>query len=136
MEIFDKVNEIWSQADIYFSIKEIVIENISYNNFQDTLVNLELIIRYTEFNSDYINAYFMKNVGGPNGIALSRYNSIFVADKTTVNDFRATSHEFGHILGLHHVFPANNLMAQGKNGTQLSSSQIKVARNNAKNFKF
>ena len=58
-------------------------------------------------------------------------NSALVADFTTVNDFRATSHEFGHLLGLRHVQDVGRLMARGKNGELLEDWEIRVVRENA-----
>ena len=57
-----------------------------------------------------------------------------MADYTTVNDFRTTAHELGHILGLNHVEPINRLMARGKNGEILLSEEVFIARNNAVNL--
>ena len=54
-----------------------------------------------------------------------------VADETTVYDFRATSHEIGHVLGLSHVGPVSRLMARGVNGFNLIEFEIEVARNKA-----
>ena len=54
-----------------------------------------------------------------------------VADRTTVFDFRANSHEIGHVLGLQHIGPVNRLMASGVNGFDLTDEEIEIARRNA-----
>jgi len=54
-----------------------------------------------------------------------------VADITTVFDYRATSHEIGHVLGLKHVVPINRLMARGVNGFDLTDEEIEISQGNA-----
>jgi len=73
-------------------------------------------------------------LNGINGLALVNINSVLVADFTTVNDFRTTAHELGHILGLGHVNPENRLMARGKNGELLIEEEILITRENAVRF--
>ena len=80
--------------------------------------------------SNSVNAYFARTLQGPNGIAFPG-NRIMVADRTSVYDFRATSHEIGHVLGLRHVGPVSRLMAMGVNGFDLSEEEVDIARSNA-----
>ena len=54
-----------------------------------------------------------------------------VADRTSVFDYRATSHEIGHVLGLKHVVPINRLMARGVNGFDLTDEEVNTAKNSA-----
>jgi predicted Zn-dependent protease len=50
-------------------------------------------------------------------------------DLTGVHHERVTSHEIGHILGLHHVLDnSDRLMYSGTNGMALSEEEITVAR--------
>ena len=76
----------------------------------------------------------MQSLNGINGIALVDIGSIMVADFTTVNDYRTTAHELGHLLGLKHVEDRNFLMFKGSNGEILTIDEINIARNNAKDI--
>ena len=50
-------------------------------------------------------------------------------DTPSVLDERVTSHEIGHILGLHHVLDdQDRLLFSGTNGMNLSEEEIIVAR--------
>ena len=130
-EVFRKVNDIWSQANIKVyveEIKEMIVDEES--NYYDLNLLLEYMTESGNYDPNRINAYFAKTLHGSNGIALLG-NRIMVADETTVYDFRATSHEIGHVLGLQHVRPVSRLMARGVNGFELNDEEIEVARNNA-----
>ncbi|MCP5100416.1 MAG: hypothetical protein GY943_33115 [Chloroflexi bacterium] len=52
-----------------------------------------------------------------------------VMDNPSVHHERVSSHEIGHILGLHHVLDdAGRLMFSGTNGMALSAEEVTVAR--------
>jgi len=130
-EVFRKVNDLWSQANIKIDIKK--IENITVNEisyYYDLNLLLSNMVKSGNYDSNTINAYFAKNLNGPNGIAFPG-NRIMVADRTSVYDYRATSHEIGHVLGLQHVGPVSRLMAMGVNGFDLNKEEINIARGNA-----
>ncbi|MCH7568608.1 MAG: hypothetical protein IIA87_04260 [Nanoarchaeota archaeon] len=132
LNLFNEVNRIWSQADIYFSIEEIVITEVSSEAIPDAMnVNYLEFYNNQNFDKDKINVFFTQSLNGINGIALAKINTALIADFTTVNDFRATSHELGHLLGLKHVPPADRLMARGMNGELLTSGEILITRENA-----
>ena len=130
-EVFDKVNDLWSQANIKVEVNKIEVITIKDSNYY---YDLNLFLSYMSETENYdpkkINAYFAKTLHGSNGIAFPG-NRIMVADETTVYDFRATSHEIGHVLGLSHVGPVSRLMARGVNGFNLIEFEIEVARNKA-----
>ena len=130
-EIFENVNGLWKQANIKADIKkieEIIIKDSNlYYDLNDLLAYLTRIEKY---DPQRINAYFAKSLQGRNGIVFPG-NIIMVADVTSVYDFRATSHEIGHVLGLSHVPPTTRLMARGVNGFDLIEQEINTARSNA-----
>ena len=77
-----------------------------------------------------INGFYVNQIGTANGVAPFGARIFFVADNPTVNDERVSSHEVGHILGLHHDLEDDgHLMFSGTNGTQLTDDE----HNNGKN---
>ena len=130
-EVFENVNALWSQSNIRINIKkieEVTVDDTS--NYYDLNLLLDYMVQSGNYNQSRINAYFAKTLHGSNGIAFPG-NIIMVADVTSVYDFRATSHEIGHVLGLKHVGPISRLMARGVNGFDLIEQEINTARNNA-----
>ena len=133
--LFEKVNKIWSQADISLSLEEIVFTEVEPVTIPNTINgNRQALYSHKNFDENQINIFFTQSLNGINGLALMDINSALVSDYTTVNDFRATSHEIGHIFGLRHVNPSNRLLARGKNGELLSQEEISIARENAENI--
>ncbi len=139
--IHEKMNDIWSQANIeldlqhigYLEVPKDVLEDILDGQFQSFFIAVgegEIPID----NVSQINGFYSKHIGGPNGIMLNS-QVYFVNDEPTVNDERVSSHEVGHILGLHHhLFDPNQLMYSGTNGTNLNEVEITVARYFATGF--
>ena len=131
LDVFENVNSLWAQANIYLEI--INIETVTINDtnyFYDLNSILSYMVETENYNPDRVNAYFAKSLHGSNGIAFPG-NRIMVADETSVYDFRATSHEIGHVLGLRHVGPTSRLMARGVNGFDLIEEEISIARDSA-----
>ncbi len=132
IELFNEVNRIWSQGEIYFSIEEIVITNVSVNAIPNAINgNYQELYSHENFDKQKINVFFVQSLNGINGLALMDIDSILISDFTSVNDYRATAHELGHLLGLKHVEPENRLLARGKNGELLTLNEILLARENA-----
>ena len=130
-KLFENVNEIWSQADVRINIEDIVITKVEDNTIPNVMNgNTNLLTELNDFDKNTFNAYFASNIG-PNGIAFIRQGSFIIADKTSVHDFRTTSHELGHLLGLVHVSDINQLMFRGSNGMRLSEEEINLARKKA-----
>jgi len=76
-----------------------------------------------------INGFYVARIGTANGMTPFGTRLFFVADNPSVDDERVSSHEIGHILGLHHALDdANRLMFSGTNGTDLTDQEITVAR--------
>ena len=135
ISLLEESNRIWNQANIYFQLEEIVMTNVDFLTISNVINGNKFeISAHKNFADNKINLFLVQNLNDINGLALGNINSIFVADYTTVNDFRTTAHELGHILGLNHVEPINRLMARGKNGEILLSEEVFIARNNAVNL--
>ncbi len=73
--------------------------------------------------------FYVPDAGGANGFAPLGLRTFFVSDVSTVHDERVSSHEIGHILGLHHALDdPDRLMFSGTNGMTLTADEIAVAR--------
>jgi hypothetical protein len=82
-------------------------------------------------NDNAIHVYYVRDLAGANGWTVGARH-VAVADVTTVDDFRATAHELGHLLGLGHTADnETSLMASGRNGVKLSEEEIAQIRNYA-----
>jgi len=125
-DLINEVNRIWDQADISVYMKDFYVEEYSTNEIINSVNNLLILDK--NFEEGSINVFFIKQIGA-NGRAYISIKSLSVADTTSVNDYRAFSHEIGHILGLSHVPSANMLMARGRNGEHLTKEEIEIARN-------
>lgn len=127
--VIREVNKIWSQADIAVDIENIIKAEIESKPGWTT-DELQIALRSTtQHDSSKVSLYFVRTLGGSNGMAFTENNMMLVADYTTVNDFRATAHELGHILGLNHTSESQErLMYRGVNGTRLSEAEVQKAR--------
>ena len=131
-ELINEANRIWEPSNIKFNIistDTVQIDNREFNSIFTGNVNT--LMNKSKFVDGKINAYFARYINA-NGVAFSPEDVFVVADLTSVNDFRTTAHELGHLLGLHHIQGRNNLMFKGSNGEILSQSEINTARNNAR----
>lgn len=131
--LIDEANRIWTQGNIQFVIESADTVQIDNREFNSIFTgNVKTLMNKSEFVDGRTNAYFAKYINA-NGVAFSPEDVFVVADLTTVNDFRTTAHELGHLLGLHHVQGRSNLMFKGSNGEILSEEEINTARKNARN---
>ena len=140
VDILDAANEIWAQADIQLEL--VTAETIevplavilALSFYQDLDPFLEQV--GTEFSvpqPGLINGFYMRDIGGANGVSPFNTRIFFVMDEPSVFDERVTSHEVGHILGLHHTLAdPNRLIYPGTNGLILTDEEIVVTRYVAK----
>ena len=76
-----------------------------------------------------INGFYVRSLGRINGITPVGTRVFLVTDQPSVHDERVSSHEIGHILGLHHETSDNGrLMFSGTNGTELADEEVATAR--------
>ena len=75
-----------------------------------------------------VNGFYVRDAGGVNGVAPAGTRTFFVVDEPTVHDERVSSHEIGHIFGLHHeTEDPDRLMYSGTNGTDITELEAAAA---------
>ena len=133
--VFTRANEIWAQAGIHLDVQS--LERIALpTNVVQAIINGDYDPFFAGAERDFpipnpslINAFYAQGIGGFNGVAPFGTRLFFVTDEPTVHDERVTSHEIGHIFGLHHTQQdQNRLMFPGTNGMNLTEEEIVVAR--------
>jgi hypothetical protein len=139
-QIFDRVNEIWRQADIRFdvtvqerkfdpeSLDEIV--KAAFQRRGDT----EGLSGITGHAPLQITAIYLRSIGGSNGKVFRPKKALIVVDDTTMPAGRTTAHEIGHFFELEHWLdrpppdppdrPPSHLMARTQMGTDLIPRDI------------
>ena len=134
-EILEGMNAIWSQAGIRLELQTIESVEVPEAILQRMLAG-NLVPFFREIGGDIallqpsaINGFYILRIGGPNGINPARSRNFFVIDEPSVFDRRVSSHEVGHILGLHHVLgDPGRLLFSGTNGMNLTENEATVAR--------
>lgn len=136
IEIGSRMTEIWSQAGIDLEIQvvgEIVVPDDAIQAVADrdgqSFLRAAGEGRFEIPNPGAIVGFYVKDAGGANGFAPFGSRVFFVTDEPTVHDERVSSHEIGHLLGLHHAgVDADRLMFSGTNGMTLAPEEIATAR--------
>ena len=134
-EILRGMNEIWSQADIRLELQTIESVEVPEAILRGMLTG-DLAPFFNEMGDGIallpfstINGFYIRSVGGSNGINPFRSRTFFVIDEPSVFDRRVSSHEVGHILELHHVLDdPDRLLFSGTNGMTLTEDEATVAR--------
>lgn len=130
-----EANEIWSQAGIVFdpiSVRRIetppeVLIGIAAGDTDPFFATVGQTFDVPD--TGLINGFYVPVAFGTNGFAPFGSRVFFVVDQPTVPDARVTSHEIGHIFGLHHdLVDPGHLMFSGTDGTILDTEERTVAR--------
>ena len=144
---FQKVNKVWSQAGIKLdpvkvqrlSVPRNLVRGLIHERGRGGIARFFRAIRQGEIEIDRSNSnaaiwiFYVRNLGGPNGLKPQGSNSIFVVDDPINEGYRLTSHEIGHILGLYHARDdIKKLLFSGSNGLILTNTEKTVARYFAK----
>jgi len=134
-EILEGMNEIWRQAGIRLEldtvesveVPEAMLRGMQAGDLRPFFSAMGRGIALPEPST--INGFYLRRVGGPNGINRFRSRTFFVIDEPSVFDRRVSSHEVGHMLGLHHVLDdPGRLLFSGSNGMALTEDEATVAR--------
>ena len=132
--VMEAAEEIWEQAEIRFNYEIVDTEFDKSTEAAIYRENYKAVYLEDYYREGAINIFFV-NALPANGIAIHP-STAFVNDRTSVNDFRATAHEIGHLLGLEHTSTSKTrLLYRGVNGTLLIPAEIDLARTNAAAFK-
>ncbi len=135
-DIAEQVNTIWAQADIVFEpvvVRELVLprdvlEAIVLSGDTDRFFD-QVGRAFDVPDPGAVNGFYVSEAFGVNGFTPFGSRVFFVVDRPTVNDERVSSHELGHIFGLHHEpDDRGRLMYSGTNGTVLTRQEQQVAR--------
>lgn len=135
-EVATRMNRIWGQAGIELEIQTIARIQVPGAVINDLAAGHTSSFLFAAADGDFavpnpaiINGFYVRQLGTANGIAPSGGRVFLVTDRPSVDDERVSSHEVGHILGLHHdLGDAGRLMFSGTNGTELTAEQISAAR--------
>ena len=132
--VMEAAEEIWEQAGIRFNYEIVDTEFDKSTEASINRENYKAVYLEDFYQQGVINIFFIDNLPA-NGIAINP-SAAFVNDRTSVNDFRATAHEIGHLLGLQHTSTSQTrLLYRGVNGTILTEEEIDLARANTVVFK-
>lgn len=135
-QIAEQIQAIWDQAGVELDVTTItrveasteVLSELSTGEtggFLNDLFNRTIPVA----GAGAVNGFYVGSLDSINGIAPFGSRVFLVTDEPTVHDERVSSHEIGHILGLHHTTDhSDRLMFSGTNGIELTDDEIQAAR--------
>jgi len=131
--LFSGANRLWEKAHIFFEVESVSEIYLEKEAIEKMLEKEELtpIVENEAFGKGKVNVFFLKQISGPSGRAITREKIALVSDKPRFNDFRVLAHELGHLLGLPHLKDTSMLMGENCNGEALSKKEIVTVRRNA-----
>ena len=133
--IADLVGTIWREGGIALDIQGVheidvpadVLLPLAQGD-TDAFLRAAVEGRFAVPDPSVINGFYVRDVGGVNGVAPAGTRTFFVVDEPTVHDERVTSHEIGHIFGLHHATEdPDRLMYSGTNGMDITELEAAAA---------
>ena len=140
--IMDDVADIWAEAGVIVVVESIERLEVSGEALA-ALAGAQLGSFFADVSAKgaagsragVVSAFFVRGIGGPNGIAPSGTRSIIVIDNPSVHDERVTAHEIGHVLALHHTLDdSERLLFPGTNGMSLTTEELLVANYAARGY--
>jgi len=152
-QLFDGVNEVWSQANVRWNVESVTTETALNGSQFDRMLRGEIppsasilrsVIPRDSLTDGKWDVFLIHDFGGfAGGIYFPDIPAVLQPDTDPTGNsgfegglIRILSHELGHSLSLVHVpcFPSGNLMAPGcPQGvrTRLVDGQIEASRNQA-----
>jgi len=144
VEIFDRANEIWSQAGVKFDAEVLerrfdptVLSGIVQAGFR-RLDDAPRLGEVTGEDPRVVTALYVHSIGGSNGKVFRPSKTVLIVDDTKMPASRTTAHEIGHLFGLEHWLdsppplpsdrPPTHLMARTQPGTELVQRDIDHVR--------
>ena len=134
--IAENMGVVWSQANVIFDPINIATITAPTDVLQAIATGLDTGAFFDQVGRTFdipdpsaVNGFYLRTAGRVNGFAPTGSRVFFVIDEPSVHDERVSSHEVGHIFGLHHQLEdPGTLMFSGTNGTVLTQDEIVVAR--------
>jgi hypothetical protein len=133
--IADRVGTIWDGGGVVLDVQGVheidvpaeVLLALAQGD-TDAFLSAAVEGRFAVPDPSVINGFYVRDAGGVNGVAPAGTRTFFVVDEPTVHDERVTSHEIGHIFGLHHAIEdPDRLMYSGTNGTDITELEAAAA---------
>ena len=134
--IAENMGEVWAQANVIFDPINIATITAPTDVLEAIALGLDTSRFFDQIGATFdipnpsaVNGFYVRTAGRVNGFAPSGSRVFFVIDEPSVHDERVSSHEVGHIFGLHHQLQdPGTLMFSGTNGTVLNEDEIVVDR--------